>query len=378
MGANQSSPFIVLLSSFRALEEAMAEACSWANEITICAPAIDTGRNEWRPWHALMQHQRKLRRVYVALDGLRTDPSALDDLYGLGSLRLVPAADGSFHANIIRLRKGNRTCVLVGGLGLAPPGIVAPFPAVTLWEGDSRDAYALMVDDALARIADAAHVPTRDELRAYASAFYAAAEHRDAIIELGAPYMSRTSADAGLPELELLVDANEIRSAQEGLADAVRSAATTSVEQLVGFRGGNESVTVHWIAPLRIWAFTRELDTRFWNGFGTERPRPGSPLPITVEINPPIKGIERKVGGAFARDPESGDVFLLHRGRIGGGQRGVGSEMFWRRFRGGILMREPDREQPARAAVVGRIGAPQFARDVAAFVHEVRRIKAAC
>ncbi|HVY45488.1 MAG TPA: hypothetical protein VHB21_06390 [Minicystis sp.] len=67
----------------------------------------------------------------------------------------------------------------------------------------------------------------------------------------------------------------------------------------------------------------------------------------------------------------------MHRGRIGGGQKGVGAELFWSRFRGGAAMREPDREEPSRVVVVGKVGAPDFVRDVAGFVHEVGRIKAA-
>lgn len=44
---------------------------------------------------------------------------------------------------------------------------------------------------------------------------------------------------------------------------------------------------------------------------------------------------------------------------------------------GGVPMHEPGREKSARVVVIGKVGASGFARDVAALVHEVGRIKAA-
>jgi hypothetical protein len=55
-------------------------------------------------------------------------------------------------------------------------------------------------------------------------------------------------------------------------------------------------------------------------------------LRISVEVNTPVEGRNDRVSGFFARDSESGAVYLLHSGRVGGGAKGVGKEAFlaWR------------------------------------------------
>lgn len=42
----------------------------------------------------------------------------------------------------------------------------------------------------------------------------------------------------------------------------------------------------------------------------------------------PLNGINRRVAGLFAIDSVSGGTILLHRGKIGGGQKGVGKKQF--------------------------------------------------
>ena len=54
----------------------------------------------------------------------------------------------------------------------------------------------------------------------------------------------------------------------------------------------------------------------------------GKSLQITVEVNPPLEGLDRKMGGAVTREASSVRHYLVHRGRIGGGQKGIGAELF--------------------------------------------------
>ena len=90
-----------------------------------------------------------------------------------------------------------------------------------------------------------------------------------------------------------------------------------------------------------------------------------------------IRRRNRKVGAAIARDRATGRRYLVHRGKLGGGRQGIGADLFWSRFRGGTTMREPGREDPARVVIMGEVGASTLPRDVAAFIHEVGRIKSA-
>jgi hypothetical protein len=196
-------------------------------------------------------------------------------------------------------------------------------------------------------------------------------------VALGAPFIRSTARDADMPELELVVDKKTTHRVMKAVREQLLAVATHRRRQKIGFHGGSETYTIHWCPPLKMWVLFNELDNRYWNSFGVARPDPDRALQITVEVNPPLEGMDRKVGGAFARDPHTGDIYLVHRGRIGGGQKGIGADLFWSRFRGGVRMREPGREETSRVVVVGKVGASEFARDVAGFVHEVGRIKAA-
>lgn len=49
-------------------------------------------------------------------------------------------------------------------------------------------------------------------------------------------------------------------------------------------------------------------------------------LAITVEINSPYVGRNDQVAGFFARDANTGMMYLFHSGRVGGGTKGVGKE----------------------------------------------------
>mgnify|MGYP003487986757 CR=1 FL=1 len=295
-------------------------------------------------------------------------------------LRLVPAADGSFRANVLRFQKGSDARVILGAGQLTPPGLMASLDAMVVWAGPELDPFAVSVDVLLGRAKEKGHVPSGEELADYARAYYAGAELWDQLFELGAPFIRTTARDADMPELELVADKKSVARAMKAARKQLLDVTTVRRRQRIGFHGGSDTFTIHWCPALKMWVLFQDLDNRFWNCFGITRPDPNKSAQITVQVNPPFEGLDRKVGGAFARDPHTGDVYFIHRGRIGGGQKGIGPQLFWSRFRGGANMREPDESEPSRVVVVGKVGkvgSPEFARDVAGFVHEVARIKAA-
>lgn len=363
-----------LLSSPATVTAALRDAAAWATQIDLCTPAVDSRLGRWPGWQSLLSDTRRLRHAYVALDGLRSEPHALEHLHRLGALRLVPAADGSFRAHLFRFRRGARVRVVTGSGAWTPEGLMAPLEAVTFWEGSELAGFAGEAERLFAGARALAHVPEPEELSRYAELYFAASPHRDSLAELGAPLIRRTAVDAELSELELVDEARAIRAAMAMVRAQLVEAATRSSIETVGFHGGSRTATVHWSTPLGVWALFEELETRYWNCFGVERPEAARSLRITVEVNPPLGGLDRRKGGAIARDAGSGKLFLVHRGRIGGGQRGIGPELFWSRFRGGVRLREPDGRE-SRAVVVGEIGGAGFARELAGFVHEVGRIK---
>ena len=366
-----------VLSEPAAVHLAFEAACDWCETMMLATPAAASNAGKWPVWGALEKNASKVSAAFVAVDGLRSEPAALDWFQNQGCLRFIPAADGSFRANVYRFARGDQVRVLMGAGHLSPAGLMAPLDAMLLWKGVALDPFAASIDALLHRVREKAHVPSSEELAEYSRVFYAGVELWDQLVELGAPFIRSTAHDADMPELELVVDAKTTRAAMKSVQEQLASVATDKRRQKVGHHGGSDTHTLHWSAPLKLWVLFQKLDNRYWNAFGIMRPDPDKSLQITVEVNPPLEGIERKMGGAFARDPSTGSLYLVHRGRIGGGQKGIGAELFWSRFRGGVLLREPDRDEPSRVVIVGKVGAPEFPRDVAGFVHEVGRIKAA-
>lgn len=92
-------------------------------------------------------------------------------------------------------------------------------------------------------------------------------------------------------------------------------------------------------------------------------------LPIVCEINPPIAGLNRRTQGAFDR-VGTGELWLLHRGRIGGGKPGVGRTLFFDNYEGKTESVGGD-----TFAVVGNVESAGLPNDVKDFVSGVAEIK---
>lgn len=80
------------------------------------------------------------------------------------------------------------------------------------------------------------------------------------------------------------------------------------------------------------WFASIELDDdattpRYWNSFGVYQPGQAG-LVITVEINIPTTRNSGRVSGFFARDTETGEIYLMHDGGVGGGRKGIGRDAF--------------------------------------------------
>ncbi len=58
-------------------------------------------------------------------------------------------------------------------------------------------------------------------------------------------------------------------------------------------------------------------------------------LQISVQFNIPYDGSNRRLAGFFARDSETGSIYLFHSGGVGGGKKGVGKNAFlnWSPYR---------------------------------------------
>jgi len=177
--------------------------------------------------------------------------------------------------------------------------------------------------------------------------------------------------------LKVLDNKAEIQMAQTLFESKLNSRSDKQGIIDVGYRGESQRLNARWSKNLGIWWITEDSGNRFWNAFGTEEPRwnTGYSHSITCEINPPYQGINRQISGVFAKDPEN-RLYVLHRGRIGGGKPGIGKALFVREFRGSWEEAE-DANEFTKFAVVASFDNPRFVEQISDFVHEVERIKSA-
>jgi 5-methylcytosine-specific restriction protein A len=143
----------------------------------------------------------------------------------------------------------------------------------------------------------------------------------------------------------------------------------------IGYQGGHEIHEVYTDGD--IWYANKEIDydpsQRYWNAFGIGLF--GGSNDIVVEINIPFKGVNRRVAGLYARDPYTNDVFLLHRGKVGGGRKGIGKRAFLNWYRGERVKVDEADGRISEAILVTSLEASDFLFTLKYFIHRVERFK---
>jgi hypothetical protein len=147
-----------------------------------------------------------------------------------------------------------------------------------------------------------------------------------------------------------------------------------AIKVKLGHQGAGFPAKVLWSRELGIWKLSQTIkEVRYWNAFGIGKPGTSSVLSIASEINFPWAQIDRKTGGAFAEDAW-GNVFVIHRGKIGGGRKGVGKSLFEHNYRG-IWSFMEDGDSISQVAVIGNLKSSRFALQVAQFVKKIEIMK---
>jgi 5-methylcytosine-specific restriction protein A len=131
-------------------------------------------------------------------------------------------------------------------------------------------------------------------------------------------------------------------------------------------------VDVYYIEPHKFWVGLADSRNRYWNALGIGNPFRDDHS-IVAEINPPKEGINRRISGAFVRD-QNGRVYLAHRGRVGGGRKGIGKRAFLSWYEGSIEWIE-DGDRVNEMIVVGALDDPQFVEKLGAFAKIVSIFK---
>lgn len=185
-----------------------------------------------------------------------------------------------------------------------------------------------------------------------------------------------TVAPGTLPTVLILIkDAKQVRAATKAFRAQLATAAGKPVRHWVGFPSGSGLVKV-WVLRDHRFFFCQfvdgDLENRYWNGFGLVMPEEARILPLVVEVNVPREGVDRLIGGVFLQGPR-GEVYVGHRGRIGGGRKGVGKAAFWARYH---AQAQPVLDDDS-VIVLGKLGSPRLPGDLATFVRTVDEIKRA-
>jgi hypothetical protein len=180
----------------------------------------------------------------------------------------------------------------------------------------------------------------------------------------------------------LVTDRDESLRAFEALQAAFTDGARHFPGHAVGWQGGSVNVDVHWHGSLGVWGVFEkhpvddERARRFWICFGISDPSHESALKVTVEMNPPHEGEDRRTGGVFLRD-ELGGTYAGHSGRVGGGRSGIGLRAFKAHSRDLAWQEIETPKGPREVLVFGPLQEKEFCALLAQFVHTVADFKEA-
>ncbi len=173
--------------------------------------------------------------------------------------------------------------------------------------------------------------------------------------------------------ITVITDGKEIQKLQRRFKRQLQQYFTQPFYCRIGYPGGSLNGDVQYSSEFDLWIAEQQLDNRYWNGFGSGRPIDSNSNSLCGEINFPYEGINRRIAGAFAVE-DSGNIVVLHRGKIGGGRTGIGKGFFTDNFRGDFVT-AVDGSIETQFCLVGELSSPLFARQVANFIFEIRRIK---
>ncbi|MBZ5539845.1 MAG: hypothetical protein LAN61_04905 [Acidobacteriia bacterium] len=176
--------------------------------------------------------------------------------------------------------------------------------------------------------------------------------------------------------LRPLTDKKETRKAFKLLSQNLTQGCL-KLTRFVGWQGGRGKYPVYWNPRLRFWTLlrVRAKDARYWCCFGLKDATKHRAFSITGQVNPTVKGFNRRTGGAFVCDSQ-GQVYVAHSGKIGGGRSGIGKSAFVAAYRGKNwnTVIWPDKKE-TEMIVIGRVDGAHLQGQIAHFVSEIDRFK---
>jgi hypothetical protein len=173
--------------------------------------------------------------------------------------------------------------------------------------------------------------------------------------------------------INIITDKDEINKLYLKFIKLIKTNFSTKIKCWVGFPAGSFEDIVYYSEEFDLWVSINKMDNRFWNGFGIGKPLEGKNNSLIGEINFPFKNINRAIAGAFGKD-DKGKIYLLHRGKIGGGKKGVGKQAFIENFRGDFIQ-AVDGDKETNFCFVGELNSKYLFNQVTDFINEIKRFK---
>lgn len=171
---------------------------------------------------------------------------------------------------------------------------------------------------------------------------------------------------------KIVTDANNISRAQTVVEERVQEAASRSGSLMLGYQGGGRECAAHFIGRYKFWVSFADSGNRYWNALGIGNPFKDSKT-IIAEINPPKEGVNRRVSGAFVKDGE-GKTYLVHRGKVGGGRKGIGKKAFMAWYQEPIYLVN-DSGRQSEMIIIGALDDEKLIGNLAAFTYSVAAFK---
>lgn len=182
--------------------------------------------------------------------------------------------------------------------------------------------------------------------------------------------------------LRQITDAKNRDAAQAAFSRALRGSLKNQGQRLIGFRGPGTKVTtaIYSDGAGQPWVGFRGPERhqrvkRYWNAFGIFVPDAPAQA-ITVEINFPTTSMSGHVSGFLAEDPETGDRYIMHSGKVGGGRKGIGKSAYLA-WSSAVLVdvASDGRRKPRQGILIARLGDPDLTAAVWKFVRSVQAFK---
>ena len=143
------------------------------------------------------------------------------------------------------------------------------------------------------------------------------------------------------------------------------------IETTVGWPSGSDLFSVKYYESVDMWFYWSAQEDHYWMPFGLGKPIKNTV--IKVGINIPYYP-NRRMAGVYMVD-ELDNLFIGHRGTIGGGRKGIGKQLFFDNYnRRGIKFIEDD-GCSTQIAIISKLEDKNLLENIKNFVVEIDRIK---